>query len=230
MSFDAKRARPLKITLNLLLDRSISTPALREILGDIQRMSSLPCRDARRRGRRGTSVLQALHVRVGPRRQNLDPHPHRGSVLRPAGVRDPLSHEVVGSRRSSARARGLPGPGASKDFRLLGQPTGQLGDHPPRTDPGHNPHAADTQLRRRLPRLRTASARLATGFGPCGSITSPPPSSAQQGHSCAGDRPIAGPLSSTGRTPVPGTVTWQLAVSRWRRACQTAHLSPTVSS
>ena len=113
MSFDAKRARPLKITLNLLLDRSISTPVLREILGDIQGMSSLPCRDARRRGRRGTSVVQALHDRVGPRHKDLDPHPHRGSVLRPAGVRDPLSREVVGSRRSCARARGLPGPGAS---------------------------------------------------------------------------------------------------------------------
>jgi hypothetical protein len=117
VSFDAKRARPLKITLNLLLDRSISTPVLREILGDIQGMSSLPCRDARRRGRRGTSVVQALHDRVGPRHKDLDPHPHRGSVLRPASVRDPLSQEVVGSRRSCARARararGLPGPGAS---------------------------------------------------------------------------------------------------------------------
>lgn len=108
MSFDARRARPLKITLNLLPDHSISTPVRREILGDIQGMSSLNCRDARRRG---TSVVQALHERVGPRHQNLDPYPHRASVLRPAGVRDPLSHEVVGSRRSCARAGGLPGPG-----------------------------------------------------------------------------------------------------------------------
>jgi len=64
-------------------------------------------------------IVRGLHERVGHGHKNLDPHPLRGSVLRPVGVRGPLSREVVASRRSCARARarararGLPGPGAS---------------------------------------------------------------------------------------------------------------------